>query len=94
LGRRWIKARNVLVCCWSGTPEHAGGHGQEFCSHAAHHHAEVLGLDDDAHAARPDRLLDGLRDLHGEALLDLEAGARDVHEARDLGEADDLAVGR
>ena len=59
---------------------------------AAHHHAEVHGLDDHADAARLDRLLDGLRDLDGEALLDLEAARVDVDEARDLGEADDLAV--
>ncbi len=36
---------------------------------------------------------DGVGDLRGEALLHLQAAGEDIDEARDLGEADDLAVG-
>ena len=39
-----------------------------------------------------DRLLDRLRDLHGQPLLHLQPAREHVHEARDLGEADHLAL--
>ena len=40
---------------------------------AAHHHAQMPGFDDDADALRFDGVLDGLGDLRGQALLDLQA---------------------
>ena len=40
-----------------------------------------------------DHLLDRLGDLDGEPLLHLQPAREHVHEARDLREADDLAVG-
>ena len=59
-------------------PEHAEHRRRvawwEFCfSHAAHHHAQVARLDHHADALGVERLHDHLRDLVGEALLDLQA---------------------
>src|SRR5580704_12532821 len=60
--------------------------------HAAHHHAQVLGLDDDADAARAERLLEGQCDLLGEPLLDLEPPGIYIDDAGHLREADDAAI--
>ncbi len=60
---------------------------------AAHHHAEVLGLEDDGDALGVDGVGDGVGDLAGEALLHLQAAGEDVDEAGNFAEADDLAVG-
>ena len=62
-------------------------------AHAAHRCAQVRRLDDDAHAERLQPLHEQVRDLLGEALLDLEAAGVHVDDARDLGQADDAAVG-
>ncbi len=51
---------------------------------AAHHHAEMLGFEDDGYALRVDGVGDGFAYLTGEALLDLEAASEDVDEARIL----------
>ena len=59
---------------------------------AAHHHAHVLGLDHDRHAERLQRLLDAVADLDREPLLHLQAARERVHDARDLGQPDDVAV--
>src|SRR5271163_80116 len=60
---------------------------------AAHHHAQVAGLDDYGHALRFDYSLDGFGDLGGEALLNLEAAGKDFDQAWNFAEADHLAVG-
>ena len=60
---------------------------------AAHHHAEVAGFDDYAHALGLNYFLDGFSDLSGEALLDLQAAGKEFDEARNFAEADDFAVG-
>ena len=60
--------------------------------HAAHHHAEVAALEDDAHALGLRRVLDGLGDLFREAFLDLEPPREAVHDARDLRDAEHLAL--
>ena len=53
----------------------------------------MLGLDDHAHALGFSHLHDGLRDLGGEGLLDLQPAGEHVHQSRHLGEADYLAGG-
>ena len=66
---------------------------RELCfSTPAHHHAEVGGLDDDADAARLQRIHDRIGDLVGEALLHLQAAGEHVHDAGRLGEAHDAAM--
>ena len=60
---------------------------------AAHHHAEVGAAHDDADALGAGDVLDGMGDLFGEALLDLEAAGEAIDDAGDLAEADDVAVG-
>ena len=49
--------------------------------HAPHHHAEVAGFDHHSHALRLDCLLNGLRDLRGQPLLNLETTRKDFDEA-------------
>src|SRR5208282_2197088 len=49
--------------------------------YAAHHHAEMPGLDDHADALGLDGVLDRLGDLRGQALLDLQAARKQFDEA-------------
>ncbi len=58
---------------------------------AAHHHAEVHGLDDDTDAARLQDLADRLRDLTGKPLLDLKPPGENVHQTRQLRQPNDTA---
>src|SRR5580704_11314583 len=60
--------------------------------YAAHHHAEVARFDYHGYTLRLDYFLDGLGDLRGEALLNLQAAGEEFDEARDFAESDDLAV--
>src|SRR5436305_6222801 len=60
--------------------------------YTAHHHAEMAGFDDDAHALRLDYLLNTLGDLGGEALLDLQTAGEQLELAGNFAEADDLAI--
>src|SRR5258708_6443565 len=60
--------------------------------YAAHHHAQMARFDDYADALRFDYLLDSFRDLGGEALLDLQTPREKLDQARNLTEADHLAV--
>src|SRR5205823_136268 len=62
-------------------------------AHAAHRHAEVLGLDDDEHTPRLQRLLDLLGDLGREPLLDLGPPREGVDQAGQLGQTGDAPVG-
>ena len=55
-------------------------------------HAEVLRLDDDADTLRAGLGHDGVRDLLGHPLLDLEAAREHVDDARELGDAEDLPL--
>src|SRR5713226_6546850 len=54
--------------------------------HAAHLHAEMASFDNHADALRSDFFLDGLRDLAGHALLNLQAARKHVYHAGDLAE--------
>ena len=60
---------------------------------AAHHHAQVDGLDNDAHAVRLERVLDGLRDLLRQPLLHLKSACEDIHDPRELAQPHDPTVG-
>src|SRR5262249_982080 len=59
---------------------------------APHEHAEMRGLDDHADALREERIVERLGDLSRQPLLDLEAAAEHLDEARQLREAKDLPV--
>src|SRR5262249_10054568 len=60
--------------------------------HAAHGHAQMRALHHHADAERIDLLVDDLRDLIGEALLDLQAATEGIDDARDLAEANDAVA--
>ncbi len=60
---------------------------------AAHDHAEVGGLHDDGDALGLEDVHDGVGDLLGEALLDLQAAGVHLGDAGELGEADDGVAG-
>src|SRR6478735_11051145 len=62
--------------------------------HSAERHAEVLGLDHDADAARLERFADPPRDLRREALLDLQAARVQVDDAAELRQPDDALAGQ
>src|SRR5690606_13149672 len=70
----------------------AGDRLRVLLLHAAHHHAQVVRLDDDAHALGPQRVPHRLRDLVRHPLLHLEPPREDLDDARQLRQADDLAV--
>src|ERR1700674_416197 len=59
---------------------------------AAHHHAQMAGLDDYADALRFDGVLDRLRNLRGQPLLDLQAARERFDEARYFAQADNFSV--
>jgi len=74
--------------------QHGGGDGGGMLFFdAAHHHAEVARFDDDAYALGLDDLLDGFGELGGETLLHLQAAGKDLDQAGQFAESDDLAVG-
>ena len=60
--------------------------------HAAHHHAQMAGLDDDSDALGFDRVLDGLGNLRGEPFLNLQAAGEGFDEARYFAQADYFSV--
>ena len=75
--------------------EHGAGNGLAVLFFdAAHLHAEVTRFDDDAHALRGDFFLDGLSDLAGQALLNLQTTREHVYEARDFAEPENAFVGQ
>src|SRR3981189_2323501 len=59
---------------------------------ATHHHAQMPGLDDNADALRFDRVLDRLRNLRGQPLLDLQAARERFDETRYFAQTDDFSV--
>ena len=61
--------------------------------HAAHHHAQVLGLADHPDAGWLDGALDCFRHLLRETFLDLQAAGENVDDPRRLAQADDLFLG-
>ena len=74
--------------------QHGAGHRRRrLLLHAAHRHAQVGALADDGHAERGHRVVDGLGDLAGHALLQLQPPREHVDQPRDLAQPDDAAVG-
>ncbi len=64
------------------TAQHgAGRHAGPLFFHAAHHHAQVLGLDHNADAFRTDFFVQHLGDLLGQALLNLQAAGKHLDDA-------------
>ena len=61
-------------------------------AHAAHRHAQVLGLDHDDDAARVEVLDERVGDLRREPLLHLRAAGEDVDEPGQLGQPRDPAA--
>src|SRR5579864_136460 len=73
--------------------EHArGDHLAARLLHTPHLHAEVTGLDDDANPPGRERPVERLRDLLRHLLLKLQAVGEDADQARDLAQANDLAL--
>src|ERR1700694_1509850 len=70
----------------------AGENAAVLLFDAAHLHAEMIGLDDDAHADGFQVLVQTLSDLRGHPLLHLEAPAVQLDQARQLAEADQPAA--
>src|SRR5690606_22859460 len=70
----------------------AGDRLRVLLLHAAHHHAQVVRLDDHPHARGPQRVPHRLRDLVRHPLLHLQPTSEDLDDPRQLREADDLAV--
>src|SRR5436190_15278449 len=60
---------------------------------AAHHHAQVVRLDDDANTLRLEDVVDRARDLLGEPLLDLEPTREHLDESRQLAQPHNLSRG-
>lgn len=60
--------------------------------HAPHDHAQMARLHDDGDALGLEDLHDGVGDLLGQALLDLQAAAEHLGDAGQLGDADDLVL--
>src|SRR5205807_9228410 len=69
--REKLVARLLIV---TESAEHGASDGLSMLFfHAAHLHAEMAGFDNHADTLRGDFFLDGLRDLAGQALLNLQA---------------------
>src|SRR5712692_9521939 len=67
--------------------EHGAGHRRAvLLLHAAHLHAEMAGFDNHANTLWSDFFLDGLGDLAGHALLNLQAAREHVNHAGNLAE--------
>src|SRR6185295_15079496 len=73
--------------------EHAARHHDRvLLFDAAHPHAEMLRLDDDADALRVDRVHDARRDLGRETLLHLQAAGEHLEEPRELAQPEDAVA--
>src|SRR6202158_6422479 len=75
------------------TAEHGAGDGLAVLFFdTAHLHAQMARLDDDADTFGTDLALNGLCNLAGHALLNLEAARKHVHQAGDLAEPEHALV--
>lgn len=74
--------------------KHGAGHrNRVLLLNAAHDHAQMLGFDDDGNALRTDLLVDGFGNLHRQTFLHLKPPRVHVHQAGNLAQTDDAAVG-
>src|SRR5260370_2273038 len=88
--REKLVARLLIV---TESAEHSAGHCRTMLLlHAAHLHTEMAGLDNQANTVRSDFFLDGLGDLAGHALLNLQAARKHVDHAGDLAEPQNTFV--
>src|SRR5258708_2300133 len=88
--REKLVARLLIV---TESAEHSAGHCRTvLLLHAAHLHTEMPGFDNHANTLRSDFFLDGLRDLAGHALLNLQAARKHVDHAGDLAEPQNTFV--
>ena len=60
--------------------------------HAAHHHAQVTRLNHYTYTLGLDGVLNGLRNLHCQALLDLQTAGKDIDQAGNLAQSQDFAI--
>ena len=60
---------------------------------AAHRHTQMLCLNDNCHAKGFQRVIDGLLDLHGQPLLDLQPARIDIHHPCNLAQPGDIFIG-
>lgn len=74
-------------------PESGGGGDGILLLNTPHHHAHVHGLDDDGHTLWFQGIVDGVEDVEGEALLNLETTSKHVHHSWDFAQADDITIG-
>src|SRR5229473_7352031 len=83
-------ARLLIV---TESAEHSTGNCRTvLLLHAAHLHTQMAGFDDYADALRSDFFLDGLRDLTGHALLDLQAAGEHIDHARNFAKTQNTFV--
>src|SRR5205085_4217583 len=68
-------------------------HHRVLFFHATHHHAEVFRINDDRYSVGTQCFHQGVRDLGCEILLDLKSARKNVHNARDFGQADYFSIG-
>src|SRR5262245_38309881 len=71
----------------------AGDGARVLLFDAPHRHAEVSRFDEDAHAVRLNDVHDRVGDLVAQPLLHLQPPGEYFNDARQLGEADDAAIG-
>src|SRR6516164_2607641 len=60
--------------------------------HPAHHHTKMARLNYHAHSLWLNHFLNGLGNLGGESLLDLQTAGKDLDQPRDFAQADDFTV--
>src|SRR2546430_6729406 len=85
-GIRDLTVTGVQTCALP-ISEHGASDGLPMLLfHSAHLHAEMAGFDNHADTLRSDFFLDGLGDLAGKALLNLQAAREHVDHAGDLAE--------
>src|SRR2546423_2755332 len=74
--------------------EQAGSlHERILFLHATHHHAKMLGLDDNRDAYGPQRFHQRISDLNSQVLLDLETAREHIDDPSNFGETNDFAIG-
>lgn len=81
-----VARRKILL---EAAEDAAGDGSRAGLLNAAHHHAQVARLHDDSDALRVKDLHNGVGNLLGEALLNLQPPGEHLGDARELGEPDD-----
>src|SRR4029434_2840593 len=74
------------------TKHGTGDRNRVLLFNTSHDHAEMLGFDDDGHSFRVNLLADRFGDLGRKTFLNLKGTGKHVHKARNLAQANDLAI--